>query len=127
MSLKYYLILIGVSTTICWLGFLFILFFINPVITGWLSFVLFYLSLFLSLVGSFSLIGFTLRFLFKKHDIVYKQMNIASRQSILLAFLVIIVLLLQSQRFLYWWSLMILVIIFSLLELFFISYKKFQT
>ena len=125
MSLKSYLIIISISTALCWIGFLSVLLSINPETTGWRGFLFFYGSLFLALIGSFSLLGFASRFLIKRDLVLYKQINIASRQAIMLALLMVTVLVLQSQRYLFWWNIILLIIIFSLLELFFITYKKF--
>jgi len=100
--------------------------FINPQAAGIIGFVFFYLSLFLALVGTFSLLGISIRFLFKRNEILYKQINASTRQSILLSILLIITLILQSQNYLYWWDILIVIFILSFIELFFVSLKKFN-
>ena len=124
MGLKTYLILIGICTLICWASFILVLYYINPLSADWLGFLFFYGSLFLALTGAFSILGFIARFLFRRDLAVYKQINIASRQAIMLAILLLSVLTLQSQKYLFWWNILLIVIIFSLIELFFISYRR---
>jgi hypothetical protein len=98
----------------------------NPMQAGFLAILLFYLSLCFSLIGSFALVGFLFRWLVAKDDLAYKHVNIASRQAVLFTGLIILTLFLQSQRYLTWWNLLILVVVAGLVELFFISYKKFN-
>lgn len=124
MNLKTYLTIVGITTAVCWFAWFMVLAFINPATTGWVSFVIFYFVLCLSLVGTFSLLGFGVRFIFNKDELAYKQVNVSFRQSLLLALIVLIVLFLQSQRFLFWWNIIILVFIFSFIELFFLAEKK---
>lgn len=124
MSLKNYLMIIGISTLICWLSCILVIVFINPYQTGWLSFMFFYASLFLALIGTFSLLGFGLRFLMNKNEILYKQVNIASRQAVLLALLVVSICVLQSQRLLFWWNIIVLVFLVTLVEVLLILKKK---
>lgn len=126
MSLKTYLILIGICTIVCWVSFGLVLYYINPLTAKWLGFLFFYGSLFLALTGTFSLLGFAARFIFKRDQTLYKQINIASRQAIMLSILVLSVLALQSQNYLFWWNILLLIIIFSLIELFFITYRKYR-
>ena len=46
MTLKNYLLVMGVLTVFCWGIFLFVANLVDPTSTNWLGFVLFYLSLF---------------------------------------------------------------------------------
>lgn len=126
MNLSKFLIILGISTGICWIAFLAVIFFINPIEVGWLAFVFFYVSLTFALIGSFSLLGILVRWLRHQDELVYKQMNIASRQSLLFTFLIVFALILQSGRYLTWWNLLILVALAVCVEIFFISYKKFN-
>ena len=86
--------------------------------------IIFYISLFLALVGTFSLAGFILRiFLLKQQLLVSRHVAISFRQGILLALLLIVALILQSKSMLSWWSALLAVLALTILEFFFISTK----
>jgi len=126
MTLRKYLIILTACTFLCWATWFAVLYYTNPVSSGWGGYAFFYLSLFVSLVGTFSLIGFTIRSMRKKEEVLYKKIDISSRQSIVFSLLVIVALILQSQRFLTWWNFIILIALISLIEIFFVSYRKFR-
>lgn len=124
MTLKAYLITMLSATAICWVIFLFIIFTVNPQITNWLGFLLFYLSLFLALTGTAAVIGFSIRFIALKRELAFRAVIIAFRQSFLFAFLIVAVMFLFSKNLLTWFNLILLVIGLTLLEYFLISYKQ---
>ena len=127
MSLYKYLIILSICTGLCWLAWFFVLFFVNPFQAGFLALIFFYVSLTFALIGTFSILGFLFRWrILKTDELAYKGVNIASRQSVLFTLLIIAALILQSQRYLTWWILLILIVFAGLIELFFISYKKFN-
>lgn len=126
MSLFKYLIILGLSTLLCWAALCAVVFLINPATAGWLAFIFFYLSLGFALIGTFSILGFIFRSFRKKEEIPNKLVSVASRQSILFTGLILIALMFQSQRFLTWWNLLILIALAGLIEMFFISYKKYN-
>ena len=126
MSIFKYLILLSICTVFCWLAWFLVLFMIDPGEAGLLAFLFFYLSFALALTGTFSVAGLLWRWRFSKDEMAYKQVRIASRQSILFALVMVTTLILQSQRILSWWSLLILLVVAAVVELFFISYKKFN-
>lgn len=124
MSLKKYLILMIIGTVFSWLAWFLVVRYINPEQTGSLGFLFFYISLFLSLVGTFSLIGFLARFLLIKDKIIRNQLSISLRQSFLFTFLIIGLLFLQSKRLLTWWNIALLIMALTVLEFFLISYRS---
>ena len=127
MSLLKYVIIFGICTGLCWLAWFFVLFLMNPATDGVLALVLFYASLSLSLIGTFSILGCIFRWVvLRKNEIPHRGMNIASRQSVLFTVLIIASLILQSKDYLTWWILLILVFVLSFVELFFVSYKRFN-
>ncbi len=89
-----------------------------------MGFLFFYLSLFLSAVGTASLIGFIIRFVGLKHELAFRSVRDAFRQSFLLAFLIIAILFLLSKNLFSWLNVFFLVIGLSILEFFLISYQK---
>ncbi len=124
MTLKKYLWAMAILSFLCWSLFIFVMKLINPTSTNWLGFVLFYLVLFVSLIGTSALIGFIIRFIALKKELAFNSVKLAFRQSFLFSLFIIIILVLASQHLFNWLNLLLLVIIFSILELFLISYKK---
>jgi hypothetical protein len=126
MSIFKYLILLAICTVFCWIAWFLVLFMIDPGEAGFLAFLFFYLSFALALIGTFSIVGLMWRWRFSKDEMAYKHVRIASRQSILFALVMVTTLILQSQHLLTWWNLLIVLVVAAGVELFFISYKKFN-
>ncbi len=124
MTLKKYLIVMSISTLVCWATWISVLFIINPKKTNWLGLLFFYASLFLALSGSMAILGFLIRFIALKQELVYYQVITAFRQSFLFAFLIIAILFLKSKSMLYFWNVIFLILGLTALEFFLISYKK---
>jgi len=112
------------ATLACWLIFVYIVFTINPLVTNWIGFVLFYTSLFLALIGTSAILGFAVRFGALKKELAFRLVKEAFRQSFLFALLVVISLLLLSRELFTWLNLFLLVIGLSVLEFFMLSYQK---
>jgi len=123
MSLKNYIILMLLATIACYLAFGAVVYFFDPFSGGILAVMFFYLSLFLALIGTLSLIGLFLRLFFSKDKLVFKQVVTSFRQSIWFALLILIILYLQKVDLLAWKNLIFLILAFAILELFFMSYK----
>lgn len=111
------------ATLISWIAWLVVLFYINPVESGVIGFVFFYVSMFFALIGTFSLIGFFGRVWFTKEPIIFRHLGISTRQSLWFAILIVGTLLLQSADLYRWWSISLLIIFLTLLEFFFLSRK----
>ncbi|MFA5000548.1 MAG: hypothetical protein WC545_04305 [Patescibacteria group bacterium] len=125
MTLKSYLAVMGTLTVVCWGIFLFVAGLVDPMSTNWLGFLLFYAALFASLSGTIALIGFIIRFAFnKKGEPVFNLVKIAFRQSFLFSLFIVFLLFLKAQDLFNWLNLFLLLIIFTIIELFLISYKK---
>lgn len=123
MTLKKYLNLMTILTLICWLSWVLVLFLLNPNEAGLIGFVLFYFSLFLSILGTISVFGFIIRVRLKKEPI-FKQVEISFRQGIWFSFFIICLLLLKDFEILKWWNALILFLFLMFLEFFFISSRK---
>ena len=116
-----------VATIFCWAAWIAVSWTINPEITNWLGFLLFYLSLFLALVGTAAILGFSLRFIGLRHQLASQSVKTAFRQAIFIAFLVVAVLFLLAQQLLTWLNLILLVAGLSFLEFFLLSYRRQPT
>jgi len=124
MSLRSYIILMVLATLACFLAFLAVLFFFDPTVGGPLALFLFYASLFLTLVGSFALVGLIARLALTRDNLVFKKVTISFRQGIWLSLLFCVSLYLNKINLLKWQYLLPLILALALLELFFISYKS---
>lgn len=123
MTLKTYTILVFVSSLISWAALGLIVFLTSPYEVGTKGLILFYISLFLALSTTFSLIGLIVRFFRYKKMFSLEKVIISFRQGVLFSLLVISALMLQSKGLLTMWNAVLLVIIFSMLEFFFMSAK----
>ncbi len=125
MNLKQYLILMSLGTAICFTAWILILLNVNPAEGSWPGFVLFYISLFLSLIGLLALIGFVARvWIIKSQDIVSREVIKAFRQAILFSTLFVGSLFLLRAGYLNWWTMLIYIALLAILEFFFISAKR---
>jgi len=124
MTLKGYLTLMSLSTLLCWGAWIYILFNIDPETSNYLGFVLFYATLFLSLSGTFAILGLVLRFVALKRKLVFHFVGTAFRQSFLFSFLILAILFLQARGLLTWLNLIFLAGALVLLEFFWLSYNQ---
>jgi len=124
MTLKQYLTTMLIVTITCWLIWIFIVWTINPKVTNWIGFLLFYMSLFLALTGTAAIVGFAIRFVVMKKELAYRLVKEAFRQSFLFSGLIIISLMLLSKGWFSWFNLILLIIGLSALEYFLLSYQK---
>ena len=117
MGLRSYLILMAIGTILCWVVWFLIIGNINPDQAGVVGFVLFYLSLFLSLTGTISVIGFLIRKKIDKNDIVvFHHVRHTFRQGLLLSFLILSALMLLQFKMLNWLTGPLVVILFLIIE-----------
>ena len=125
MSLRSYLLLMSAGTLICWISWFFVLFKISPVTGGLPAVLAFYLSLLLSIVGTFSVLGFLIRSWFYKNDeAVFRQVKNTFRQSVFIGITVTVIFLLASKNLLFWWNGSILIAFFFFVEATFFASKK---
>lgn len=123
MTLKNYLIVMGVLTAVCWGIFLFVANMINPETTNWLGFLLFYAALFLSVAGSAALLGFVVRFKMLRHELAFRVVKLAFKQAFIFSLFIVVLFILLAQNIFTWLNLLLLIIIFGIWE-FFSSHKK---
>ena len=124
MTLKTYLTMMLLATAICWSAWAVVINSINPETTNIIGFLLFYISLFLAIIGSIAILGFLVRFVLLRQELVFRQVAIAFRQSFSFAILIIVLLILQSFSMLTWWNILLLIAGLTMLEFFLISYKR---
>lgn len=122
MTLRHYLIVMGGATLISWFAWALVLMNTNPFEATFLIYLIFYASLFVSLVGTVSTVGLAIQIWFFKQDSPqFRQVKKTFRQGIFLAMLLVVALFLESQRLLTWWNIALLILAFTFFELFFVS------
>ncbi|MEK7098206.1 MAG: hypothetical protein AAB906_05150 [Patescibacteria group bacterium] len=112
------------ATIICLTVFFFVVWTVNPQTSNIAGFLLFYISLFLSLVGAAAIAGFLVRFVGLKRDLIFRSVKEAFRQSFLFAFLIVASLVLLSHDLFSMLNLILLIMGISVLEYFLISNKS---
>lgn len=121
MTLKRYLMIMSLTTLVCWLAFGFVVFQVDPSASGVVGLLLFFASLFIALWGTLALLGFFTRFLFLKDTVPFRHIGISLRQALWFAILVVFSLFLVSQQIWVWWMSVLLVVGLANIEGFFLA------
>ncbi|MBI4272342.1 hypothetical protein HY621_00625 [Candidatus Uhrbacteria bacterium] len=126
MSLIHYLIILSVGTLISWGAWYTVIANVSPSQAGPLEFFFFYASLTCALTGTFSLIGFLIRLVLLRQELMFRKVAISFRQAFFFSLLIDGVLVLQSYRLLTWYNITFLLIGITVAELFIISRKPMR-
>ncbi len=127
MSLRAYLAFMGFGTILAAATFFLVLFRVDPGAAGWLGFTLFYLSLGLALSGAVSIIGFLIRVVTHRDEMLSHLVALSFRQAVLLSALAVAALILHSRNLLSWWNSILLVVVATIVEFIFISLEHKPT
>ncbi len=109
---------IGASTVLALFSLASIISFTDPFTASWITFAFFYLSLFLSALGIFTLLGLWLRQILKQKVYVINLSN-SFRQALLFSLLIATSFLLLSRQLLFWWVELSLILFLLFAEIFF--------
>lgn len=120
MSLKRYLITMGIATAVALVSWSLVLIFFDPA-SGAIGRTLFFMSFFLSMFGILSVVGFFLRKVIQRSEAAFRLVAISFRQGALFALLLTSSMILLSQRLFTWWTSSLLLIFVTLLEAFFVA------
>jgi hypothetical protein len=124
MSFRSYLIFMTLGTVSAWITWILVLHGVDPVRSGLLGFILFYITLTMSIFGTLAILGLGFR-LWRQSGELSSRLTLRSfRQAIVLTLLFVSSLLLFSQGWFRWWSMLLLVIIAGLIEMTFISSRR---
>jgi hypothetical protein len=125
MTLRQYLITMVIATLLCWFSTFFVLVNVDPFETTWLSFVFFYASLLLALIGTTSLIIFVVYHVWGGKELpLFRYVQTSFRQSLLVAVFLVLTLFLQGQKLLTIWNGAILGTVMVLILSFSFSVKR---
>ena len=98
MSLAKYLFFMILTTSTCWLFWLFVLFKISPLVGEWFPATAFFTTLSLALWGSLSTLGLLARIITKKQRTVHDRVLISFRQGLWLTIIIAASLALLHAR-----------------------------
>lgn len=118
MSLRRFLVLLAIATTVAWVSWILVLNFIDPGTGDPFSVFLFSGSLFLALAGTIAILGFLLRLrrTSAAEFVLYRALATSVRQGFLLSIALVLSLTLQGQRLLRWWNALALILALVLIE-----------
>lgn len=118
-------LLLGTTFVISLLALLLVIFRMSPLEdTRWLSFTLFFLSVFVCSGAFFSLVGALVRLFLFKHEMYMVHFFIALRQGGLLALCTAGFLALQILEVATWWNVILLLLTVGFVELYFLGRSK---
>ena len=123
MSLGVYLIFMTAATGIAWAAWYVVVSSINPQTTTLLGILLFYATLTAPLCGSFSLIGFFIRSVLVRQELIFQRVIISFRQGLFFSILIDGFLALQHLKLLTWYNAAFLILGLTIAEFFMISRK----
>lgn len=124
MSFRSYLILMSLATLVAWIAWVVVLHRIDPSRSGFLGFLLFYLTFTVAVFGTFCVFGMLSRLWREKDQILSRTAITSVRQGILLSMLISGSLVLFSQNWFRWWTMVLFVLIVGMLEMVFITTRK---
>jgi len=125
MSIKAYNIVMLLATVLAWFGFFIIISSFDPNEGSWLVYTLFYSILFLSILGTFSLLGFLTRSIFNRKKTRPRLLAIeAFRQAVIFSAVLVVAMMLQAGRILTWWNMVLLVILATVLEFVILVFRQ---
>ncbi len=116
MTFRAYLGLMGLATLLAWTGWVVVLLRLNPDEAGAAATVLFFLTLFISLVGTFATASMSYRVLKLQRPVISREARIAFRHAFLLAFAACLLLFLASQDWLGVWTFLAVFVGFGVIE-----------
>lgn len=116
MTLRSYIAFLLFGTAACWAAFSLVIANLDPGAGSWLVFTAFYVTLFLALLGTFSLLGMGIRLTLLRHESALTQVVIAFRQAFSFSFLVVAALFLQGEGLLQWWNVAMLIASLTFIE-----------
>lgn len=120
MTLRDFLIAISVITALALASLVVVLMYVNPEVAGFVGISVFYISLFLVVLGVSMLLGLAVRVVLQRitrgEVLAFKLVLPALRQSVWFAALVTTAFWLLAQNLFNWWSLIILLAALAVLE-----------
>lgn len=124
MALGLYIFFMALGTLIAGGSWGMVLYYFDPFKVGIFAVIAFYITLFLFLTGFFALAGLTIRRIYKKKDLVFKQVSVSFRQGVWFSVIILFALFLASHQVFTLINLAAFIFLFAILEFIFISHTK---
>jgi hypothetical protein len=125
MSFQAYVWAMGVASLMAWLGWVVVLFRVDPTETGAIGLLLFYVTLFAGLSGTFAVGGVLYRiFVLKRQQLVMREVRISFRHAVMVALVAALSLALSAQAWLSWWNMLGIVCLASFIEYVFVTIEE---
>lgn len=117
MTLRAYLLFMGVGTLLAWIAWAIVLINVDPFESGPAGFVFFFVTLAVGLVGTLTiaLVGYRVGLL-RKAEMVSREVKVSFRHALLLTTVAVTSLILSSQGLLHVWVLVVLILCAGVLE-----------
>ncbi|MBU1448912.1 MAG: hypothetical protein ABIK13_04055 [Patescibacteria group bacterium] len=117
MTFRLYMALMSAATLMAIGAWTFVVWSTNPQEAPVIGFVMFYMTLFLSLVGLLTLGGVGYRVLILgRRDLVSREVRVSFRHAIFLASIAVVALAGSAAGWLRWWMFLLLLIVVSVVE-----------
>lgn len=121
MSLVRFIVILSLGTLLSWGTWGLILTTLDPYTGGMLALILFYVSFWLGLMGTVTIIGFFLRAWLEKNGVFFRQIATALRQGSFISTGATLALMLQGARWLNIWSGVSVLALVLVVEVFFLA------
>lgn len=116
-SYRQYLLTIGFTAFLSWIAWGMVVAKLDPYESTALALGLFFISLFFSLIGTFTLIGLGLRRWLGKNEIYYHHLSVSLRQGLLLSLCTLLSVGFLIMGVLKWWNGLLVITIAILIEM----------
>ncbi len=124
MTLRQYLTVMAVATIMCWISWIVVILNIDPFTSAALGFIFFYTSLFLSLIGTISLMSFFLYSRFSSQQLpMFRYVKKSFSNALFFSVVTISLLYLQAAGLLHFWNFTVFLLVVALVISFSISTK----
>ncbi len=124
MTFRHFLVVMCVATLTVWAAWIYVIVSIDPTVAGPPGFIFFYLTFAVAIVGTLTILGTAVRRIFRRDDLISRQVSVSFRQSVLLSLLFVAALVLLGKNLLGGWNIILLVAALSLLELAFLASRR---
>ncbi len=121
MTLRSYLWGLRIGTLTSFAALCAVIFLTDPIDIGYIAFILFYITFFLTMSGMSILLLTWIWQHMAKDVVTLGEVGMAVRQGILLGFLMSALIGMQQMRVLLWWDALIVVVAVFLIELYFLT------
>ena len=104
MTIRQYIFIMTLATALCWVSWGFVIKNVDPFQASALSFVFFYISLLLALVGTISIFVFSLRYFFSRRmQPMFRFVQQSFHEAIVFSVALVTLLYLQGKGLLFGW------------------------